>query len=55
MMTREQMIEAMDALTPAQQRIVLAAAQVIRTAREAGDTRPAAVIVAGMGGKPVLH
>lgn len=45
-MTETQLQNALGALTPANQQIVIAAALVLRTARDAGDTRPAAQIVA---------
>lgn len=45
-MTREQFLSHLAALSPAQRRVVLAMARTIRTAREAGDQRPAAEIVA---------
>lgn len=57
-MTNDQLRAALGALSPAQQRIVAEAALVIRAARDAGDTRPAAQIAAHLvqpGCKTVLH
>jgi hypothetical protein len=57
-MTREQFIDQLRRLTPAQRRTVLAMARTIRAARAAGDTRPSAQIVAHLvqpGRRVVLH
>lgn len=57
-MTREQFIDQLRRLTPAQRRTVLAMARTIRVARDAGDQRPAEVLVAALvqpGRKTVLH
>jgi len=57
-MTRTDLLAELRRLTPAQRRTVLAMARTIRAAREAGDDRPAAEIVAHLAqpGRPtVLH
>ena len=56
-MTREQMYEELRRLSPADRAKVLVMARTIRTAREAGDPRPAKVIVAPLLAKhkPILH
>lgn len=57
-MTREQFLSHLATLTPTQRRVVLAMARTIRTAREAGDQRPAAEIVAHLvqpARRVVLH
>ena len=58
MMTRTELLDDLRRLTPAQRRTVLACAKTIRTAREAGDQRPAAQIVAHLvkpGRRVVVH
>lgn len=45
-MTRQQLLDELRRLTPTQRRAVLRMARTIRAARDAGDTRPAAQIVA---------
>ena len=57
-MTRTELLDDLRRLSPAQRRTVLAMARTIRAAREAGDDRPAAQIVAHLvqpGRKIVLH
>lgn len=57
-MTRTDLLTHLAALTPTQRRTVLAMAKTIRAARDAGDTRPAEVIVAALvqpGRRTVLH
>jgi hypothetical protein len=57
-MTRDELLTHLATLTPSQRRTVLAMAKTIRTARDAGDTRPAAQIVAHLvqpGRRTVLH
>lgn len=57
-MTRTELLTTLESLTPAQRRAVLQMARTIRAAREAGDTRPAAEIVAHLvqpGRRVVLH
>lgn len=57
-MTRTELLDHLATLTPAQRTTVLAMARTIRTARDAGDDRPAAQIVAHLvqpGRKSVLH
>lgn len=57
-MTRDDLLTHLAALTPTQRRTVLAIARTIRTARAAGETRPAEVIVAPLvqpGRRAVLH
>lgn len=57
-MTRTELLTELRRLTPAQRRTVLTAALAIRIARDAGDSRPAAQIVAHMvqPGRPaVVH
>ncbi len=51
----KQMLDAVLALTPAQRQIVLDAAEALRAARLAGDTRPPAEIVAHMLRPPDLR
>lgn len=46
MTTKPELIAAVRALPPAKRRAVLDMARLIRAARDAGDTRPAAEIVA---------
>jgi hypothetical protein len=58
MLTRTELLDELHRLTPAQRRITLAMARTIRAAREAGDTRPAEVIVAHLvqpGRRVTLH
>lgn len=45
-MTKQQLLDELRRLTPAERRKVLAMARVIRLARDVGDMRPAQVIVA---------
>lgn len=45
-MTRDELLTHLATLTPGQRRTVLSMAKTIRVARDAGDTRPAAQIVA---------
>jgi len=57
-MTRTELLTHLATLTPTQRRAVLAMARTIRAARDAGDQRPAAQIVAHLvqpGRKIVLH
>lgn len=57
-MTRQELLTALRDLPPAKRRAVLSMALAIRTARDAGDTRPAAEIVAHLvqpGRRTVLH
>lgn len=57
-MTRTELLDDLRRLTPAQRRTVLACAKTIRAARDAGDQRPAEVLVAALvqpGRKTVLH
>ena len=57
-MTRTELLDDLRRLSPAQRRTVLACAKTIRAARDAGDDRPAAQIVAHLvqpGRKSVLH
>ena len=57
-MTRSELLDQLATLSPAQRRTVLAMARTIRTAREAGDRRPAEAIVAHLvqpGRRTVLH
>ena len=57
-MTRSELLDQLATLSPAQRRTVLACAKTIRAARDAGDDRPAAQIVAHLvqpGRKIVLH
>lgn len=46
MITHEMLIAELRRLTPAERAKVMLMARVIRTAREAGDTRPAHLLVA---------
>lgn len=58
MMTRDELLDHLATLTPAQRRTVLAMARTIRAARDAGDRRPAEAIVAHLvqpGRRTVLH
>ena len=57
-MNRTELLDELRRLSPAQRRTVLACAKTIRAARDAGDDRPAAQIVAHLvqpGRKIVLH
>lgn len=57
-MTRDELLTHLATLTPAQRRTVLSMAKPIRVARDAGDTRPAAQIVAHLvqpGRRVVVH
>ena len=57
-MTRTELLDDLRRLSPAQRRTVLAMARTIRAARDAGDTRPSAEIVAHLvqpGRRTVLH
>jgi hypothetical protein len=57
-MTRTELLTHLATLTPAQRRTMLAMAKTIRVAREHGDTRPAAEIVAHLvqpSRRVVLH
>ena len=57
-MNRTDLLDELRRLSPAQRRTVLACAKTIRAARDAGDDRPAAQIVAHLvqpGRKSVLH
>lgn len=57
-MTRTELLTHLATLTPTQRRAVLAMARTIRAARDAGDQRPAEVLVAALvqpGRKTVLH
>lgn len=57
-MTRTELLTELRRLTPAQRRTVLTAALAIRAARDAGDTRPAAQIVAHLvqpGARRLVH
>ena len=57
-MTRTELLDELRSMTPTQRRTVLAMARTIRAAREAGDVRPAAQLVAHLvqpGRKIVLH
>lgn len=57
-MTRTELLDDLRRLSPTQRRTVLAMARTIRAAREAGDQRPAEVLVAALvqpGRKTVLH
>ena len=57
-MTRSELLDQLATLSPSQRRTVLAMARTIRTAREAGDDRPAAQLVAHLVQPPrrtVLH
>jgi hypothetical protein len=57
-MTRTELLTHLATLTPTQRRTMLAMAKTIRAAREAGDRRPAAEIVAHLVQPPrrtVLH
>jgi hypothetical protein len=57
-MTRTELLASLATLTPTQRRTVLAMAKTIRAAREAGDTRPAAQIVAHLvqpGARRLVH
>ena len=57
-MTRTELLDHLATLSPAQRRTVLAMARTIRTAREHGDDRPAAQLVAHLvqpGRRVVLH
>ena len=46
MMTREQLLDELRRVSPADRAKVLVMAQTIRAARDAGDTRPAKVLAA---------
>ncbi len=57
-MTRSELLHELQSLTPSQRRTTLAMAKTIRAARDAGDDRPAAQIVAHLvqpDRKIVLH
>lgn len=57
-MTRDELLTHLATLPPTQRRTVLAMARTIRAARDAGDQRPAAQIVAHLvqpGRRVVLH
>ena len=58
-MTRTELLDDLRSLSPTQRRTVLAMARTIRAAREAGDDRPAAQIVAHLvqtaARRTVLH
>lgn len=57
-MTRTELLDDLRRLSPTQRRTVLAMARTIRAAREAGDQRPAAQIVAHLvqpGRRVVVH
>lgn len=57
-MTRTELLDDLRRLSPTQRRTVLLMARTIRAARDAGDQRPAEVLVAALvqpGRKTVLH
>lgn len=58
-MTRSELLHELQSLTPSQRRTTLAMAKTIRAARDAGDDRPAAQIVAHLvqpaARRTVLH
>ena len=57
-MNRTELLDELKRLSPAQRRTVLTCAKTIRAARDAGDDRPAAQIVAHLvqpGRRVVLH
>ena len=57
-MNRTELLDELRRLSPAQRRTVLACAKTIRAARDAGDDRPAAQIVAHLvqpGRRVVVH
>ena len=57
-MTRQELLTALRDLPPAKRRAVLSMALAIRAARDAGDTRPAAEIIAHLvqpGARRLVH